>query len=83
MAKAHPFAITFRAEEISHLIRALYRAINRPMKCGFCGKPAKHIRLELIGERITKLKKVCDDCEKGLSERSDNLWQMIKAKKPS
>jgi hypothetical protein len=43
--------ITIKIKETPELIRALYRMINRPAKCFYCGKPAHYLQIAVDKEK--------------------------------
>jgi hypothetical protein len=67
--------ITIKIKETPELIRALYRMINRPAKCFYCGKPAHYLQIAVDKEKHLLTRKICNSCE---LKRRRKLWQKKK-----
>lgn len=72
MARIRTNAVIISLEEVPHLITALYKQINKDDLCKMCGKPASFIRVEIIGEKIVRLTRLCKQCEAILARRQ--IW---------
>ncbi|MCX6775108.1 MAG: hypothetical protein NTY99_03410 [DPANN group archaeon] len=67
--------ITIKIKETPGLIKALYRRINMPSKCFYCGKPAHYLQIAVDKEKHLLTREICLADE---LKRRKKLWQKKK-----
>lgn len=67
--------ITVKISEVPPLLKALYRTINSPASCFYCGKPAHYLQIVTSKEKHLLTRKICNSCE---LNRRKKIWQKKK-----
>ena len=67
--------ITIAIKEAPELLKKLYRSINRPAICFYCGKPAHYLQIAVDKEKHLLTRKICNSCE---LKRRHKLWRTKK-----
>jgi hypothetical protein len=55
--------ITISIKEAPTLIKNLYRTINKPSKCFYCGKPAHYLQIAVEKQKHLLTRMICHSCE--------------------
>jgi len=55
--------ITISIKEAPELLKKVYRAINMPAVCFYCGKPAQYLQIAVEKQKHLLTRKICHSCE--------------------